>query len=270
MIGSKVVPVLRYPGGKQRVLAFLGGILPTREAIHGRYVEPFVGGASVFLHVRPKEAVLSDSNAELIDLYRGIKRSARKVWERYMTFGSTKRDYYRVRRLDPTKISQPDRAARLLYLNRTCFKGNWRHNSKGQFNIGYGGQSRRWVIGLEYLKAVSSALRKATLRCSDFEPVLADCRAGDFAFLDPPYLPGQRELVHNHYIAQRFTFDDHRRLAASLRDCAGRGVSWCLTTSSHPDVIRLFESFDIRHIPPRGNSQSPSGEVVILSNGGGA
>jgi len=270
MNGSKVVPVLRYPGGKQRLLAFLSRILPRRETIEGRYVEPFVGGASVFLHVRPRNAVLSDSNAELIDLYRAIKRDARGVWERYRVFGNTKRDYYSARGLDPTKLRQTDRAARLLYLNRTCFKGNWRHNSKGQFNIGYGGQSRRWVIGLEYLKAVSSALRSASIRHSDFEPALEDCQAGDFVFLDPPYLPGHRELVHDHYAWQRFTFEDHRRLAVSLRECASRGVRWCLTTSSHPDVLGLFRGFDVHDIPPRGQSQSRSGEIVILSKGGGA
>ena len=120
-----IAPVLRYPGGKQRILKFLSAYLPPAGSIGGRYIEPFVGGASVFLHVGPHRAILSDSNAELIDLYRGIKLEPLSVWRTYASFLDTKEEYIRVRRINPRWLNLAERTARLLYLNRTCFKGNW-------------------------------------------------------------------------------------------------------------------------------------------------
>jgi DNA adenine methylase len=153
----------------------------------------------------------------------------------------------------------------LLYLNRTCFKGNWRQNSKGQFNIGYGGQSRRWVITLEYLEAVSKALMSAELLCSDFEAVVEECAHNDFIFLDPPYQPGERELTHDHYGWKAFSFDDHERLAQSLGRAKKRGVRWCMTTSAHMDVLGLFRGFWRVDIPSRGHVVPSSGEALVLS-----
>jgi DNA adenine methylase len=246
------------------MLRFLTPFLPAREQIRGRYIEPFVGGAAVFLHLQPHTAILSDSNEDLIDLYRGIRADPEAVWHTYASFGSTKEEYQRVRSLDPSQLDLVPRAARLLYLNRTCFKGNWRHNSKGQFNVGYGGQSRRWVITEDYLLAVSAALRRAQIRCSDFQPVIESSSAGDHLFVDPPYRPAQRELVNDHYTSRRFTHDDHRRLAVALKSAAARGVTWCMTTSAHQHILALFEGFHTRPIPARRHPED-SGEVLVLS-----
>ncbi|MDP9238535.1 MAG: Dam family site-specific DNA-(adenine-N6)-methyltransferase [Chloroflexota bacterium] len=249
-------------------MAFLNGFLPKPSQLTGRYVEPFVGSAAVFLHVRPRKATISDANPELIDLYLGIKKCPAEVWRAYSAFKNTKREYLRVRRMDPAALELVDRAARLLYLNRTCFKGNWRHNLKGEFNVGYGGQSRRWVLSEDYLTGVSNALRRAVIECGDFEDVIDRAEPGDFLFLDPPYRPGERELVHSHYLARRFGFDDHRRLAAALKRADSRGVEWCLTTSGHLDIRRMFVGHQIREIPTRGNPRTPSGEVLVLSKRG--
>ena len=267
--GPRVLPVLRYPGGKQRMLTFLSRFLPKGDEIRGRYVEPFVGGGAVFLYVQPRRAVISDLNSELIDLYRGIRIDPLGVWKRYVLWGSTKEEYNRVRTLDPSQLGVTERAARLLYLNRTCFKGNWRHNANGEFNIGYGGQSRRWVVTKDYLVGVSGALACAEIRCGDFEPVIDGCGQGDYLFVDPPYRPGQRELVNAHYLWKRFTFADDERLAAALRRCLKRGVTWCLTTSAHADILRLFQGFRVLEVPPRREGLSSSGEVLILGDGGG-
>ncbi len=262
------MPVVRYPGGKQRLIAFLSGFLPKPSQVTGRYMEPFVGSAAVFLHVRPRKATLSDTNPELIDLYLGIKKSPTGVWRAYSGFKNTKREYLRVRKLDPVRLDLVDRAARLLYLNRTCFKGNWRHNRKGEFNVGYGGQSRRWVLSEDYLTGVSRALRRAVIECGDFEEMIDRAEPGDYLFLDPPYRPGERELLHIHYHAKRFAFDDHRRLAAALRRADRREVEWCLTTSGHADIRRLFRGYQIEEIPNRGKQGASSGEVLVLSKRG--
>ncbi len=263
---TAIAPILRYPGGKQRVLSFLAGYIPPAEEIRGSYVEPFVGGAAVFLRVRPRRAVLSDLNLEVVELYQGLKRDARGVWAKYCSFGGTKEDYHHIRALPTAGLDEVARAARTLYLNRTCFKGNWRQNSAGQFNVGYGGQSRRWVITEEFLVAVADALSVAEIRCGDFQPVLEQCQSGDFAFLDPPYRPGARELVNDHYIGKRFSFTDHQRLATVLADCSNRGITWCLTTSANPDILREYRGFGIVPFPPTDRGEIRD-EVLILSKG---
>lgn len=237
---DKKVNLLRYPGGKQRLLSFLTSHLPNRDSIKGKLVEPFVGGGAIFFALNPKQAVLADINSELIDLYRGLRRHPIKIWEKFKKFPSTKRAYYKIRNIENNGSDLASRGARTLYLNRTCFKGMWRHNSNGQFNVGYGGQDRRWVIGKEIILDVSRKLKRATLKCSDFEEIIDACLEKDFLFIDPPYRPGERELLNDHYVYCKFSFNDHKRLASVLRKASRRGVQWAMTTSSHSDILRLF------------------------------
>ncbi len=269
-------PFLRYPGGKTRILDFLRHHVPDASGIRGRYVEPFVGGGALFFSLCPPQSLLSDINADLIDLYSGIKAAPREVWHRYAEFGSTKTAYDEVRgSLPPPTII--DRAARILFLNRTCFKGMWRQNKQGEFNVGYGGQDRRWVITLDLLRHASRALRTATLRCCDFEIVLDECGADDFIFADPPYRPGARDPANDHYVGRKFSYDDHRRLASALFRAHSRGASWAMTTSAHPEIVALFGDSLVTPIP-RGTGRRPGttvsepGEVLITSyrvQGGG-
>lgn len=266
---TMITNFLRYPGSKRRMLGFLEQHLPQVGLFSGTYVEPFVGGGAVFFMLDPIRALLSDINPDLIDVYRGIQESPPAVWERYCGFGSTKAAYMKVRDAERPE-SLVDRAARMLFLNRTCFKGMWRHNQEGKFNVGYGGQDRRWAIDLGNLLAVSRVLDGATLRCCDFQETIEKCQPGDFVFADPPYRPGKRELVNEHYIGQRFSFHDHRRLASALHNAKKRGVSWALTTSAHHDIVALFPGNQVTKIP-RGTGRRPgitipdSGEALITS-----
>ncbi len=265
--------LIRYPGGKRRLISFLDNHLPSQYQISGKYIEPFLGSGSVYFHIRPKKAILADLNRELIDLYRGIRSNPDKVWQIYRAFPATKKGYNKVRKLKHAELDLPCRAARTLFLNRTCFKGMWRHNSDGQFNVGYGGQARRWVISRKDLFAVARGLRNASLRCSDFESVIEEANAGDYLFLDPPYRPGESEQLHGHYLGKEFTFTDHRRLAHCLRDADGRGVAWSMTISSHPDILKLYRKFNI-HVIPRGTGRKigvlvdNSGEALISNHNG--
>jgi len=260
---------LRYPGSKRRLLEFLSLFLPTSSNIEGCYFEPFIGGGAVFFFLQPKRAVLSDINPDLMDLYRGIRQWPSLVWKRYCVFGNGKSDYERVRSQEAVGLLV-DRAARVLFLNRTCFKGMWRHNQRGEFNVGYGGQERRWVIDEDSLVTVGRALRRAKLQCCDFEDALEECAAGDFIFADPPYRPGERGQINDHYVGKQFTFEDHRRLAAALQRAKKRGAQWALTTSAHSDIVALFRGNHITVIP-RGTGPRPgitvanSGEVLVTS-----
>ena len=260
---------LRYPGGKSKLLSFLITVILERNQIR-RYIEPFVGGGSVFLHLQPEEAILADINRELIELYKGIRNYPHKVWETFASFPSDKEAYYRIRNDEYYTKPLFYRAARTLYLNRTCFKGMWRHNAQGQFNVGYGGQSRRWVIDETSLLEVSNRLRNADLLCSDFQPVIDNCRSDDFIFVDPPYRPRERELLHSHYLYNKFSFAEHQRLASVLHQASQKDIKWVLTISSHPDIIALYRENRVITLS-KGTGRRPGiltdnpGEVLICN-----
>ncbi len=262
------VSFLRYPGGKQRVLDWLVRFLPRKEAIDGRFVEPFVGGGAIFFALNPRGALLTDLNPELIDLYRGIRRHPDRVWQHFRRFPSSKKGYYSVRGMEHQDLALARKAARMLYLNRTCFKGMWRHNSRGQFNVGYGGQDRRWILGRECLQDVARRLRTALLRCCDFEESVDESTGKDFLFVDPPYQPGELNLTHDHFSWSHFGHADHVRLAKALRRATKRSVRWAMTTTSHPAVLALFPECHVIPLPrgPRtrlGRPAGQSGEVLI-------
>lgn len=264
------VRFIRYPGGKQKILNHIIPYLPSRDSIRGRFIEPFVGSGAVFFVLNPNCALLADINEKLIDLYRGIRRYPLEVWEIYKSFPTTKKAYYEIRSAKVDKMNLAYRAARMLYLNRTCFKGMWRHNSNGQFNVGYGGQDRRWVICKETLIDVSKRLKRASLKCSDFEQVIDSSTERDFIFVDPPYRPGEREMLHDHYVYSRFSYHEHQRLTDALKRASNRGVKWVMTTSSHPDILCLFPENRIILLPKGtgkrlGILTDKSGEVLICN-----
>lgn len=262
---------LRYPGGKGKLLAFLLNYLPGKNELEGKYIEPFVGGGSVFLHLNPSNTIIADLNAELIDLYKGIKNYPHKVWEIFESFPSGKKSYYKIRNGHYKNKPIYYRAARTLYLNRTCFKGMWRHNPEGNFNVGYGGEARRWVITHESIVGLSKKLKKARIMQSDFEDTLDMCSDGDFIFLDPPYKPGEKEMREAHYINGLFSFDDQKRLAGKVREISDhKNIKWLMTNSSNSEICRLYKGFNITKIP-KGTSSvvgvfSNNSNEVLISN----
>jgi DNA adenine methylase len=268
------ITFLRYAGSKRRLLSYIKEYLQPPNLIPGRYIDPFVGGGGVFLSLDFNKALLSDINRELMDLYRAIKQNPVGVWSIFESYPSTKHDYYRIR--NDEKVGQLDliaRAARTLYLNRTCFRGWWRYNAQGQFNVGYGGQGRRWAITKDDLVAVSCKLANATLQDGDFENVINSSQSDDFVFADPPYQPGERGMSHEHYVYSRFGYDSYRRLAETLKNASARGVRWAVTTSSHSDIVSLFPNTNIIDLPKDPfkrlrDDLEGSGEVLIRNYSG--
>ncbi len=248
---------LRYPGGKSKLLSYLVNHLPTKKDIKGTYIEPFVGGGSVFFHMNPDNALVSDLNSELITLYKGIKLYPHKVWETFESFPSGKTAYYEIRNKGTEGKHLYYKAARTLYLNRTCFKGMWRHNSNGDFNVGYGGEERRWVITHQNIIELSKIFRKAEILNNDFEEVILNASKNDFIFLDPPYKPGEKDLNGLHYLNGKFLFDEQVRLAETLKSLPkSKHIRWAMTNSSHQDILKLYKDFHIKKIP-FGTSDKP-------------
>jgi DNA adenine methylase len=260
-------PILKWAGGKQALSARL---LPSFPLHFDRYFEPFLGGASVFLALRPARAVLCDRNVWLIETYRAVRDHAGEVARELGSLRNTREEFLRLRALDPAALDPPRRAAHLIYLNKTCFRGLFRVNRAGRFNVPYGAYDRRYFDRAN-LEAFAEALRGVELRAGDFEAGLAGIAAGDFAYLDPPYhrLGGYSDF--NRYTEEPFGEGDHARLAAGCRELDRRGVRWALTQSDTALVRRLFAGFRVQEIGARREINLSAGrrDVVelLVTNG---
>ncbi len=253
----RFVRFLRYPGDKSKLLSYLIDYLPESKDIKGTYIEPFVGGGSVFFLMNSNKALISDLNSELITLYKGIKLYPHKVWDTFESFPTGKAAYYKIRNIALEDKPLYYRAARTLFLNRTCFKGMWRHNRQGKFNVGYGGEERRCAITHENIVELSRILRKAEILNNDFEDVLSCASKDGFIFLDPPYKPGEKDLYELHYCNGKFLYEEQIRIADALKSLPkSKNIRWAMTNSSHKDILKLYENFRIKKIP-LGTSNKP-------------
>jgi len=232
-------PFLKWPGGKRWLMAQHSYLLPTQ---FNCYVEPFLGSGAVFFRVAPKICILADTNKELIQAYQCVRDdwpTLDAILQEYQVKHSEK-FYYKLRDCEP--IGKAQRAARFIYLNRTCFNGMYRVNRAGKFNVPIGTKvAVAFTPG--YLKRVSKHLSGARLKVYDFEKTLDLASEGDFAFVDPPYT-----VMHNNngfikYNANLFSWADQVRLAAAVKKAAGRGVSILLTNADHSDIRKLYEGF---------------------------
>jgi DNA adenine methylase len=231
-----LVPFMKWPGGKRWFIATHSAILPK---VFGRYFEPFLGGGSVFFHLQPERAVLGDTNAELIDLFRVVARRRMRL-EALLRQHQRKhgaRHYYEVRSHVPT--DPVERAARTLYLNRTCFNGMYRVNLAGVFNVPKGVKTAV-VMDTDDFAATAKLLRRADLRVSDFEPLVDDAQAGDFLFADPPYIVGHNNNGFVKYNEKLFKWEDQVRLANALARARCRGVKVVATNAAHAEIEKLY------------------------------
>lgn len=268
-----VRPVLKWAGGKSRSLPDILAELP--EQID-TYYEPFVGGAAVFFAlVRPKRfkrAVLSDRNAALIDVYRAVKKDAEAVIQVLRGFRYERDEYYRVRALDPQSLDLPERAARIIYLNKTGYNGLYRVNSKGQFNVPFGRYKNPKFCDPENLRVASSALRSVSIEIGDFEAQCGDAGRGDAVYFDPPYDPVSKTANFTAYHKDDFGRPEHRRLAKVFDRLAKRGATVILSNSDTVFTRSLFTEWSLRKldvsrpINSKPGSRGTVREILVTSH----
>ena len=229
-------PILKWAGGKRWLVA--GGRLPKPQN-YNRYVEPFLGSAAVFFHLKPKAALLSDLNADLINLYRVVRDAPGEFEERMFVHQAmhSKEYYYEVR--SHSCVDKIDAAARFLYLNRTCWNGLYRVNKRGEFNVPIG-TKQAVIMETDDFQSVSEALKLTELRNEDFEVIVDETRTGDFLFVDPPYTVQHNFNGFLKYNERIFSWQDQVRLRDSLQRAAQRGVSIVLTNADHVSVRELY------------------------------
>ena len=215
------VSFVKWAGSKRQILPRLRALTPSS---FGTYYEPMVGSGSLFLSLDPQAAVLGDCNAELVNCFVMIRDRVDELIAALGRHVNTKAHFLRTRALDPEELPEVERAARTIYLNKTCYNGLYRVSKKGAFNVPYGGITWAKFKDEETLRRVHDRLQGTTLRCADFEETVRAARSGDLVYLDPPYVPENR--LAPSFVAYQpgaLTMDDHRRIARVFRALARRG-----------------------------------------------
>lgn len=231
-----VIPFLKWAGGKRWLVETAPEIFPKT---FNRYFEPFLGAGSVFFHLQPKKAVLSDKNRVLIETYQAIQQDWQKVYDKLRAhhLQHSKEYYYRIRESKPTSMT--GKAAKFIYLNRTCFNGIYRVNQKGVFNVPIG--SRENVIfPWDDFEGISRVLQGAELRKGDFEETIQMAREGDLLFVDPPYTVRHNKNAFIKYNETLFSWEDQIRLSTCLKEASQRGVQIVGTNACHKHVKGLY------------------------------
>lgn len=272
-------PIVKWVGGKTQLLPKIKELLPPK---FNTYYEPFLGGGSVLLDLNPTSAVVSDINPELINMYLQVRDNVDKVveWltiidEAHEAADDPKQYYYSVRTQFNEHLGShfgeegPWQAARFIYLNKHCFNGLYRVNSKGEFNVPYNYKSAGRSFDPDHLKEVSSLLSRVTILNSDFEAAAKDAKDGDLVFFDSPY-----DLITDtsftDYTKEGFGYSDHCRLARLFKELDSRGC-YCILTNHDTELIReLYKGYNIIEVDVRRsinrNGSDRKGKEVIITN----
>ncbi|MDV8639152.1 DNA adenine methylase [Streptococcus pneumoniae] len=269
-------PFTKWTGGKRQLLPVIRELMPKT---YNRYFEPFVGGGALFFDLAPKDAVINDFNAELINCYQQIKDNPQelieilKVHQEY----NSKEYYLDLRSADRDEridmMSEVQRAARILYMLRVNFNGLYRVNSKNQFNVPYGRYKNPKIVDEELISAISVYLNNNQLeiKVGDFEKAIIDVRTGDFVYFDPPYIPLSETSAFTSYTHEGFSFADQVRLRDAFKRLSDTGAYVMLSNSSSALVEELYKDFNIHYVEAtrtNGAKSSSRGKIseIIVTN----
>lgn len=259
-------PILKWAGGKSQMLKY---ILPLIPNYSGRYIEPFLGGGAVYFALNPDNAIISDSNPELINMYRQVADNVESVITYLNKYKNDKELFYAVREQVWENLPKAEAAARMIFLNKTCFNGLYRVNKKGMFNTPFGNYKNPVICDEDRLRNASKILSKATLVCGDYLDVLKSyAKSGDFVFLDPPYVPVGKYGDFKRYTKEQFYDHNQIELADEVKRLVNLGCYVILTNSNHPLCRELYSEFKYEVVPTRRSISSDSktrcGEDIIV------
>jgi DNA adenine methylase len=275
-------PFVKWAGGKTQLLSQYEAYFPLAFR---RYLEPFVGGGAVFFHLANQgrlagkpPTILMDHLEELINCYCVVQNQVEGLIVALQAHEPHKREasyFYEVRNWDRSpgyaQRSAVERAARLIFLNRTCYNGLYRVNQRGQFNVPFGRYRNPTICDADNLRAVHKALQGVTLLVADVSHCLDLARAGDFVYLDPPYHPLSDTAHFTSYTASDFGAEDQRRLAEVFRELDRCGCQ-VLLSNSHTELVReLYEGYEqievqaARAISSRADGRGAISELLVTN-----
>lgn len=268
----KAKPFVKWVGGKTQLLPDLISRMPTNFS---KYFEPFIGGGALFFHLQPEQSTLIDINEELTNVYRVIKYKTDELIADLKQHVYEKDYYYQIRNVDRTSEykswSDVRRASRLIYLNKCCFNGLYRVNSKGEFNTPMGKYKNPKILDETNLRACSQALQKAEIINGSFIEVEKKVSSDDFVYFDPPYAPLNATSNFTGY--SKKGFDEQMQL--NLRDLCDRlnskGVRFMVSNSNAPLILDLYQNYKIelvyatRAINSKANRRNKILEVLVTN-----
>lgn len=267
------LPFVKWVGGKRQLLNEIEKHIPEQFS---RYYEPFVGGGAVLFHVQPKNAVINDSNEELVNLYNIIKESPEELIEDLKKYKNEEKYFYEVRGIDREKekyleLSNIQRASRIIFLNKTCYNGLFRVNSSGEFNSPFGRYKNPNIVNDVTIKAVGNYLSKNDIQIlnTDYEKSLSKIRKGAFVYFDPPYDPISDSSSFTGYTKNGFDRTEQERLKKVCDKLNDKGVKFLLSNSSTEFIRDLYKDYNIfsikakRAINSKGNGRGETTEVLV-------
>lgn len=233
-----MTPFLKWAGGKRWLVSNHSAWLRHDAK---RYLEPFLGSGAVFFHLRPKCAILSDLNSDLISTYKSLREFPQDVKRQLMLHQQmhNHKYYYYIRSQRPK--SQIEKAARFIYLNRTCFNGLYRVNLKGIFNVPKGTKDKV-ILPTDDFDSISKVLESVNLLSCDFADTVDQAKENDFLYIDPPYTVRHNNNNFLKYNEHIFSWADQKRLAEKVGQAARRGVSVLISNADHPCIHELYSS----------------------------
>ena len=270
-------PFVKWAGGKRQIIDKLKEYIPEE---YGTYYEPFVGGGALLFELSPKDAVINDSNKELMNVFNCIKDEEKftkmcSELNRYET-SHCEDFYYEVRNMDRDKkkfsrLIDYKRAARTIYLNKACFNGLYRVNSKGEFNVPFGKKIKVNTYEGQNLGIIHAFLNFSNIKMLsvDFEDAVKDAKKGDFIYFDPPY--DSETNTFNSYTEEGFNKEQQRRLARVYKELSDRGCYVMLSNHNTILVNELYSEFNIhvieakRNINSNGKKRGKVEEVIITN-----
>lgn len=281
-------PFLKWAGGKSNLVIEFDriGLIPKK---FNNYYEPFLGGGAVFFYLYNKglirsKAYLTDVNKELVNAYNEIKSRPDKLIKELKTlegnysvelFRDYRSEYNALKKEKKSTILQKTRkAALLIYLNKTCFNGLYRENSKGEFNVPFGDYQNPRILDEMNIRAVSAALKNATISKRDFSYCTSEAQEGDFVYFDPPYVPISETASFTSYSEGNFTLKDQDELAKAFSTLTEKGVKVLYSNSYSEKVREIFDGIDeaifntvsaSRYINCNGNGRGPVLEYAITN-----
>lgn len=273
-IGPK--PILKWAGGKRQLLASIDNYLPEK---YGTYYEPFLGGAAVLLHLLPKKAVVNDLNEELINTYLVVKESPKELITLLLKHSESHspEHYYEIRELDRNenycKLSPIEKAARTIYLNRTCYNGLYRVNKNGYFNTPIGKYENPLICDEKGIMLLHDYLCENDIKimCGSYFDSLVAVKRNDFVYFDPPYDIVSKTSSFTDYTSEGFGKKEQIELKSTCDLMNKKGVKFLQSNSDTEFLRELYKDYKIitveanRSINSKGNNRKNIKEILIMN-----
>ena len=273
-INVLVSPFVKWVGGKRQLLPAIKTLLPAN--IHKyKYVEPFVGGGAVLFHLQPNKALINDFNEELINVYLCIKNNVDDLIESLRQHKNEAEYFYAVRALDRSsefsRLSDIERASRIIFLNKTCFNGLYRVNNSGEFNAPFGRYKSPNIVNEPVLRAVHNYLSSNNIEIiqGSYESVLSSLKSNAFVYLDPPYHPVSETSNFTGYIQGGWGEDEQISLREKCDKLNSKGIKFLLSNSYSDFTLDQYKNYDIsiveanRMVNANSNNRGGVREILV-------